>query len=172
MKPEDAPPFEERPAGVISGPPGPLLRLLKTEKVAFLLVGGINTVFSTLLFVALDLLFGSEVPSFVVLGTAWIISLVAVFFVYRKLVFRVSGHVLGDLSRFALVNLTALLVNMVLLFVASDVLGAPRIPAQLVITCATVFINYFGHKYFSFRRKPSQGAEPVQGAISPKEDEA
>lgn len=172
MNPGDDLPFQERPHGVISGPPGPLLRLIKTEKVAFLLVGGINTVFSTALFVALDLLFGKNVPSFVVLGTAWLISLVAVFFVYRKLVFRVSGHVLTDLARFALVNLTALLVNMVLLFVASDLLGAPRIPAQIVITCATVFINYFGHKYFSFKRKPSQETEPVQGAVSQKEDEA
>lgn len=172
MKAEDETPFPEGPHGVFSGPPGPLMRLLKTEKVAFLLVGGANTVFSTLLFIGLDLLFGRHVPSFVVLGTAWLISLVAVFFVYRKLVFRVSGHVLADLGRFATVNLTALLVNMVLLFVASDMLGAPRIPAQIVITCATVFINYFGHKYFSFRRKPSPEPGPVPSAGSKKEDEA
>lgn len=147
------------------------MRLLKTEKVAFLLVGGANTVFSTLLFIGLDLLFGRYVPSFVVLGTAWLISLVAVFFVYRKLVFRVSGHVLTDLARFALVNLTALLVNMVLLFVASDLLGASRIPAQVVITCLTVFINYFGHKYFSFKRKPPREPGHVPSAGSQKEDE-
>lgn len=170
--PEKETPFPEGPHGLFSGPPGPLLRLLKTEKVAFLIVGGINTVFSTLLFIGLDLLFGQHVPSFVVLGTAWLISLVAVFFVYRKLVFRVSGHVLKDLGRFALVNLTALLVNMVLLYVSSDLLGAPRIPAQIVITFGTVFINYFGHKYFSFKRKPTQESDAVRGIGSQKEDEA
>lgn len=171
MSKEAEAPFPESPHGLFSGPPGPLLRLLKTEKVAFLLVGGANTAFSTLLFIALDLLFGRYVPSFVVLGTAWLISLVAVFFVYRKLVFRVSGHVLADLGRFALVNLSALLVNMALLFVASDLLGAPRIPAQILITCATVFINYFGHKYFSFRRKPEEEPGAALGAGSRKKDE-
>ena len=169
---EDTTPFPEDPHGLFNGPPGPLLRLLKTEKVAFLIVGGANTVFSTLLFIALDLLYGHYVPSFVVLGSAWLISLVAVFFVYRRLVFRVTGHVLRDLGRFALVNLTALLVNMVLLFVASDLLGAPRIPAQIIITGLTVFINYFGHKYFSFRRKPSEVPGTAEPSGSRKEDDA
>ncbi|MSR99229.1 GtrA family protein [Arthrobacter sp. BL-252-APC-1A] len=171
--PEENTPFPEDPHGLFTGPPGPLLRLLKTEKVAFLIVGGANTVFSTLLFIALDLLYGRYVPSFVVLGSAWLISLIAVFFVYRRLVFRVTGHVLRDLARFALVNLTALLVNMVLLFVASDLLGAPRIPAQIIITCLTVFINYFGHKYFSFRRKPAEVPGPAADpAAGKKEDDS
>lgn len=158
--------------GIIPGPPGPLLKLIKDQRVAFVLVGGANTVLSTLLFIALDLLFGRNVPSPVVLSTAWIISLVAVFFVYRKLVFRVSGHVWLDLGRFALVNLTSLLINMALLYVASDLLGAPRIPAQVAITGCTVFINYFGHKYFSFRRKGSLVAEHPPAADQQKEDNA
>ncbi len=159
--------------GIVPGPPGPLLNLIRDQRVAFVLVGGANTVLSTLLFIALDLLFGRNVPSPVVLSTAWIISLVAVFFVYRKLVFRVSGHVWLDLGRFALVNLTSLLVNMALLYVASDLLGAPRIPAQVAITGGTVFINYFGHKYFSFRRKDSGPvAEHPPAADRQKEDPA
>lgn len=148
---------KENPRGVVVGEPGILLRLIKNQKVAFLLVGGVNTVLSTLLFIALELAFGEYVPSFVVLTAAWLVSLVAVFFVYRKLVFRVFGHLLLDLARFALVNLTSLLVNMALLFLIADILGYPRIPAQILITACTVFINYFGHKYFSFRRPAHQG---------------
>ncbi|HET6241085.1 MAG TPA: GtrA family protein, partial [Arthrobacter sp.] len=49
--------------------------------------------------------------------------------------------------------------NMALLLVAHEVLGYPKIPAQIAITCLTVVINYFGHKYFSFRRPE---------AVSPK----
>lgn len=137
--------------GIADGPPGPLLRIFKDQRVAFLLVGGANTAFSTGLFIVLALFFPS-VPSPFLLAAAWVVSLVAVFFVYRKLVFRVRGHVWLDLGRFALVNLTALLVNMFLLWLVADVWGAPRIPAQVVITFLSVAINYFGHKYFSFKR--------------------
>lgn len=159
----------ESPRGIVMGEPGILLRVIKNQKVAFLLVGGVNTALSTLLFIALELAFGRHVPSPVVLFAAWIISLVAVFFVYRKLVFKVTGHVLLDLGRFALVNLTSLLVNMAVLFLVADVLGHPRIPSQIVITGCTVFINYFGHKYFSFRRPASQG-EATISTVDQKKD--
>ncbi|WP_267275629.1 GtrA family protein [Arthrobacter sp. CDRTa11] len=145
--------------GIHNGPPGPLLRIIKDQRVAFLLVGGINTAFSTALFVAIAWIY-PDLPSPIVLSIAFVISLVAVFFVYRKLVFRVKGHFWLDLGRFTLVNLTMFFVNMVLLFAAHEVLGYPKIPAQITITCVTVVINYFGHKYFSFRRRP-EAASPT-----------
>lgn len=137
--------------GISSGPPGPLLKFVKDQRVAFLLVGGANTAFSTGLFIVFALLF-PEQPSFILLSFSWAISLVSVFFVYRKLVFRVSGHLLLDLARFALVNLSSLVVNIALLSLFADILGFSRIPSQLVITVLSVIISYFGHKYFSFRR--------------------
>ena len=130
-----------------------LFCLVKDARFKFLLIGGLNTVFSTLLFILFELWFGRFFPSSVPLTLSWVISLVSVFWVYRRFVFHVQGHVMVDLFRFALVNLSTLLINMGLLFIVSDLLGAPRIPAQLVITAVTVLINYVGHKYFSFRRK-------------------
>lgn len=85
-------------------------------------------------------------------------------FVYRKLVFRVKGHFWLDLGRFTLVNLTMFFTNMALLLVAHEILGYPKIPAQIAITFVTVFINYFGHKYFSFRRRP----EPASPHKTPR----
>lgn len=139
--------------GIHDGPPGPLLRIIKDQRVAFLLVGGINTAFSTALFVAVAWIY-PDLPSPVVLSIAFVVSLVGVFFVYRKLVFRVKGHFWLDLGRFTLVNLTMFFTNMALLLLAHEVLGYPKIPAQITITCVTVVMNYFGHKYFSFRRRP------------------
>ena len=40
-----------------SGPPGPLQRLIKDQRVLFLLVGGANTAFSTALFAGLVLIY-------------------------------------------------------------------------------------------------------------------
>jgi hypothetical protein len=111
-----------------------------------------------------------QAPSFLLLSVSWLVSLVAVFFVYRKLVFRVSGHVWLDLARFALVNLTSLLVNVGLLSLFADILKYPRIPTQLVITVLSVLISYFGHRYFSFRRKAPGAASPSSTIGKPRED--
>lgn len=148
-------PDEDEPVrGIHSGPPGPLMKVVKDQRVVFLLVGGANTAFSTGLFIVLALAF-PQAPSFILLSASWTVSLIAVFFVYRKLVFRVKGHVWLDLGRFALVNLTSLLVNIGLLSLFADVLQFPKIPTQLAITLLSVVISYFGHRHFSFRRKHS-----------------
>jgi putative flippase GtrA len=137
------------------------MKVVKDQRVAFLLVGGANTAFSTGLFIALALAF-PQTPSFILLTASWGVSLIAVFFVYRKLVFRVKGHLWLDLGRFALVNLTSLLTNVSLLSLCADILGFPRIPTQLAITGVSVIISYFGHRHFSFRRKHSP--DPFQTA--------
>lgn len=141
-----------------SGPPGPLQRLIKDQRVLFLLVGGANTAFSTALFAGLVLLLGPGVPSVASLGIAWVVSLVLVFFVYRRLVFRVSGNGWRDFMRFTSVNVGSLLLNMVALALLADVLGLPAIPTQIAITFLVVIFNYVGHKYFSFRRRPEPPA--------------
>jgi putative flippase GtrA len=142
-----------------SGAPGPLQRLIKDQRILFLLVGGCNTLFSTSLFVVLTIVFGRSVPSAVSLAIAWIVSLLTAFFVYRKLVFRVKGHALRDLARFAGVNLTSLLINAGLLTLLVDVWGLPAIPVQLGVTCIIVVFNYFGHRNYSFRRRHGSAGE-------------
>ena len=165
------PPATDEPVrGIHSGPPGPLMKIVKDQRVAFLLVGGANTAFSTGLFIALALAF-PHAPSFILLSVSWTVSLIAVFFVYRKLVFRVKGHFWLDLGRFALVNLTSLLINIGLLSLFADLLHFPKIPTQLAITALSVIVSYFGHRHFSFRRK-NPPAHPHTAPINgPQEEE-
>lgn len=133
--------------------PGPLQRLIRDQRLLFLVVGGANTAFSTALFTGLVLLFGPRVPSAVSLTIAWLVSMLVAFNVYRYLVFRVRGHVLRDFLRFVSVNLASFLFNAGALTLLVEILGLSAIPVQIVITIAVVVFNYFGHKYFSFRRK-------------------
>lgn len=136
-------------------------RLLRDQRVLFLIVGGLNTAFSTALFAGLVLAFGPRVPSAVSLVLAWLISLVTVFIVYRHLVFRHrEGHWFMALLRFASVSIVALLVNAALLTLLVDVARWPPIPVQIGITFLIVVFNYFGHKYFSFRKKSSTHHAP------------
>lgn len=146
-----------RPPGAWNRSVGAALGLLKDQRVLFLIVGGINTLFSTALFAALVTLFGPGVPSAVSLCISWLVSLLLVFAAYRRWVFKVKGRWLTDLMRFASVNLVALLANAFALTALVEGAGLPPIPVQVVLTVLIVVFNYVGHKYFSFRRKRGDG---------------
>lgn len=134
--------------------PRRLLRLLGDQRSLFVMVGAANTVFATLLFAGLVLLFGPRVPSVVSLVIAWLASLLTGFFAHRILVFRVSGRILPDLVRYAGVNYVTLLVNAGALGLLSDVMGLHPIPVQIGIVCFVIVFTYFGHRFFTFRRRP------------------
>lgn len=139
--------------------PGLLLRLVKDQRIAFLLVGGFNTAFGFVLFVAFDLTVGQWLDATVnetigSLGTlfcAHVIGVLIAFVLYRRFVFVVHGHVLRDLARFWSVYLVSISINAVVLPVLVNI-GWNRILAQLSILVVTVAISYVGHKRFSFRR--------------------
>jgi putative flippase GtrA len=79
------------------------------------------------------------------------------FVLYRYAVFRVRGHVLSDLWRFATVYLSSLAVNLVLLPVLVEFAHLPVLLAQALIVFVTAVMNWLGHKHFSFRRSSSPG---------------
>lgn len=137
---------------LFSGEAGPLQRIIKDQRVLFLLVGGANTAFSTALFALLSWTLGPDVPSAISLFTAWVVSLVLVFNVYRHLVFKVRGQVWRDFMRFVGVNIVSFLINAGALTLLVEGAGLPPIPTQIAITFVVVIFNYIGHKYFSFRR--------------------
>jgi putative flippase GtrA len=142
-----------------SAPPGPLTRLVNDQRVAFLVVGVINTLVGFAVFVAcsesvghfVDHRFGTVAGSLVTLVISQVLTVLFAFVMHRRFVFRVRGHVLRDLVRFESVYLTALGINAVALPVLVE-LGLPRIPAQTIIVAFTMLLNYFGHRLFSFRR--------------------
>jgi putative flippase GtrA len=142
-----------------SAPPGPLIRLLHDRRVAFLVVGGINTVVGFGIFVAcsatlgdfVDRRFGTIAGTLVTIGLSHVLSVLFAFLMHRRLVFRVRGHVLRDFVRFETVYLTTFGINAVALTVLVE-LGLHRIPAQAIVFLPTLLLNYVGHRYFSFRR--------------------
>ena len=99
-----------------SAPPGPLIRLVNDQRVAFLVVGVINTFVGFAIFVAcsesvghlVDHQFGKVAGSLVTVGITYVLSVLFAFVMHRRFVFRVRGHVLRDLMRFESVYLIAL----------------------------------------------------------------
>jgi putative flippase GtrA len=153
-----------------SAPPGPLMRLFRDQRVAFLAVGGINTVVGFGIFVAcsvtighaVDHRFGKVAGALVTVGISHVLSVLFAFVMHRRFVFRVRGHVLRDLARFESVYLTALAINAVALPVLVE-LGMSRIPAQAIIIASTTFLSYFGHRHFSFRRAGAATQDETSG---------
>ncbi len=132
-------------------PPGPLLRLIGDQRVAFAVVGGFNTLVSFVafaLFSHLTHLWGGDLA---VLG-AQLVTIPVAFVLHRRFVFRVSGHVLRDLGRFVLVNLIPITVNLAVLPVLTTVLRWPVLLSQVGFTLVWVISSYFLHRGFSFRR--------------------
>jgi putative flippase GtrA len=140
-------------------PPGPLIRLIQDQRMAFLVVGGINTIVGFAIFVAcsetaghfVDRRFSTIAGSLVTVSISHVLAVLFAFTMHRRFVFRVRGHLLRDLARFESVYLTTFGINAVGLTVLVE-LGLHRIPAQAIIWLPTLLLNYVGHRYFSFRR--------------------
>jgi putative flippase GtrA len=148
------------PAGM-TGEPGPLLRIVHDQRVAFLIVGGINTVvivggINTVVgfawFIGFQLLLQDWLGYMVVLLCAHVASVLCAFVLYRRFVFRVRGHVIRDLGRFEVVNLAALGINAALLPLLVEVFGLQVLVSQSLIVSVTMLVSFFGHRGFSFRR--------------------
>jgi putative flippase GtrA len=152
MSPEIVPP------GDMSAPPGWLLRVVRDQRVAFLAVGATNTVIGYLLFAAILLLLGQRLY-LVALVSAYVISVLIAFVLYRSLVFRVRGHVLRDLWRFVTVYLAAFAVNLVVLPLLVEFAHLRVLVAQALIVLITSLMSWVGHKHYSFRR-PSSSEGP------------
>jgi len=146
--------------------PGLILRLIKDQRVAFLLVGATNTGVGFLFFIFFDLTVGNWLDSAVnetvgSLGTlfcAHVLGVLFAFVMYRRFVFRVKGHVWRDLARFESVYLVAIAINAIILPILVN-FGWNRILAQFSILLITTLISWFGHKGFSFRREAEAATE-------------
>ena len=144
------------PAGMI-GDLGPLFRLIRDQRVAFLIVGGMNTAIGAVWFVLFLWLFPRGTAGYLgALVCAHIAAVLCAFVLYRRFVFRVTGHVSRDLARFELVNLSTLAFNFATLPVLVEVLGWPVLPSQFAIAGVTVVYSWFAHRGFSFRRSPAE----------------
>lgn len=127
-------------------------RGLRDRRVAFLLAGGLNTLFGFLCFAAYQVMLGHATGYMVVLLLSHVTSVMFAFTVHRKLVFRVSGHFWGDLWRFESVNLTSLALNAALLPALVEGLGLHVVVAQGIVTVVIALVSWVGHSRISFHR--------------------
>lgn len=140
-------------------------RLLEDERVRFVVVGGFNTAFGYGLFIALELLGGARANYFVSLYGAFLLSTTTAFILHRRFTYRRTGtgSIWLDFVRFQGVYLVSLAINSAALPLLVEKLHFTPIAAQGVVVLVTTATSYFGHKYFSFRRKPDASSTTSGG---------
>jgi putative flippase GtrA len=138
-----------------------LLRALTNDqRIRFLAVGGVNTVVGYGLFAAFDLSVFAGIPFGYMLSLtlSYAIAIALAFILYRRFVFRVTGQVWTDLTRFVSVYLVSIAVNAAALPILIEVLGLNSLIAQAILLVCTTLISFFGHREFSFRRSSESEA--------------
>lgn len=121
------------------------------EQILYLAVGGWNTLFGYLNFVALYYFLQARLSVMVILVISYALSIANAYVCYRYVVFRSRGSVLREMPRFTSVYLIALAANLVVLPIALRLLPLSAYVVQALFTIAVVLLSYFGHKHFSFR---------------------
>ncbi|MBJ8344930.1 GtrA family protein [Antrihabitans sp. YC2-6] len=138
--------------------PGILVRLARSQSLAYTLVGCVNTAIGFLLFVVWITVLGDHLYQLAV-ALAYSISVVIAFVLHRTLVFRVRGRLVRDFVAFVGVNSGGFVLNIVLMTLAVGVLDLPPIPSQFVVTGIVAVTSYFGHRHVSFRRPPARSGD-------------
>jgi putative flippase GtrA len=140
-----------------------IARLGQDERVRFLAVGATNTLVGYLLFASFyqfvfhDIAFGYILS----LVFSYCFSTVLAFVLYRRFVFRVTGHIWRDFARFLGVNLLAVGINLVSLPFLVEVAGLSPLISQALILVCTTLVSFLGHKSVSFRRTDAEAVPPT-----------
>lgn len=132
-----------------------IMRLYRDERVRFIMVGGLNTAIGYGLFLLFEVTTGPYLGYFFSLYASFFLASIIAFTLHRHYTFKVAGtgNVFIDFLRFLSVYVVALGLNTIALPVFVELLGLPPWLAQAIIVVVTTLVSYFGHKYFSFRRK-------------------
>lgn len=130
--------------------------LFKRKEIRFLFVGGINTVVgygSYALFIFLGL-------NYVAAQTfSTIIGVINSYFWNKYFTFKQPYKSFAEIIKFLSVYLVSYLMNLLILYIFVDILKLNEYAAGLLGLIFTTLISYFGHNYFSFRKRKSMNKE-------------
>ena len=141
----------------------PLLNKLSPrqyEVLAYLAVGGWNTLFGIGLYALVYRLFGGRVHYLLLAVPVNVAAITNAFLCYKLFVFRTKGRWLREYLRCYLVYGSGTLAGMGLLWLFAGVFGMSPVYANTLGTAIVVVASYFGHKYFSFARPQDPPGEP------------
>lgn len=120
-------------------------------KVRFLIVGVWNTLFGLLVFSLADVTIGRVAGYLASVSVMFALAVPQAHLAQRVWVWRSHAPYLAELFRFSWVFVVAYVVNVVLLAFAVEVLDAPTLPSQIVISGLIAVSTYVIHRTWTFR---------------------
>ncbi len=156
---------------------------LHGDKLRYLIVGGWNTLFGYLLFLALLAVLGPSLRTlesssvallqwvgkefYLIVGwVGWVFSVVQSTVTMKYLVFRKPGRLWRQVLRAYFVYLPAQFLGTAILWFMVRIVGlTPPLGSLATIGVTTVF-SYLGHKYFTFKT-PLEVGEVTEGILDP-----
>ncbi|NTV66181.1 MAG: GtrA family protein [Chlorobaculum sp.] len=120
------------------------------SKIAYLLVGGWNTLLGYGVFALLYYYFSDRLSYAVILTISYVISITNAYLGYKFFVFKTKGGFIKEYFRFYVVYGGTYLANMVAFPVAIKYMGVNPYAAQVIITFIIMVVSYISHKKFSF----------------------
>lgn len=121
--------------------------------VAYVVAGGWNTVFGIGLYWLAYRIWGREINYLLLAVPVNILAITNAFVCYKLFVFKTRGHWLSEYLKCYLVYGSGVLLSMALLWLLVEAFDADPAVANLIGSIIVIVASYFGHKYFSFKRK-------------------
>jgi putative flippase GtrA len=130
-----------------------IARLLKDDRIRYLIAGGYNTAFGYYVFALLYEIMGHQVNYVVVLLLSHVESVTSAYFVYALFVFHHAARGISAYLRFNLVYVGVLGINIVALPFLVEWFKLNVLFSQALITVITVVCSFVMHKTFTFRKR-------------------
>jgi len=127
----------------------------------YLVVGTWNTLFGIAVFTALQLAWGDRVNYLVVLSISQVVGVIQAHATQRFLVWRSKAPYLVELGRFGVVYLGSYIANAALLAFSVELLHAPVLPSQYVITVAVVAGTFVANRSWAFAHRDTTHTDGV-----------
>ena len=127
----------------------------------YLVVGAWNTVFGVALFTAMQIAWGERVGYLLLLSVAQVVAVVQAHATQRFLVWHSRAPYLAELGRFSLVYLGSYIANAALLTIAVEVLHAPVLPSQYVLTVIVIAGTFVANRSWAFAHRDTTSTDGV-----------
>lgn len=127
--------------------------MINDEKLRYLFVGGVNTVFG---YISGIFLYNFLSPIFHIISIAIMVNIINIsfsFLTYKLVVFKTKSVWWQEYFRSYLVYGLSALINIGLIWILVGVLKIPFWIAQGVLVLLTVVFSYLGHSKFTFANR-------------------
>ena len=126
--------------------------MILDQKLRYLIVGGINTVFGFTFFTLTYLFLEGKLHYVLIFLVSQIVSICFSHYSQRKFVWHSRSNYVSELIRFASAYLVATIFNVILLAASQEIVGAPILLSQFSIGIGIVVIMFFVQKHWTFSK--------------------